>query len=60
MCFCTGTMFTIFEFFSNVIVCSVIIPKLQEKTETVKLIAVFELGNDHPVTVPPYAVSVIY
>lgn len=58
MCFCTGTMFTIFEFFSNVIVCSVIIPKLQEKNRDSE--AVFELGNDHPVTVPPYAVSVIY
>lgn len=30
MCFCTGTMFTIFEFPCNVIVCSVITPKRKE------------------------------
>lgn len=30
MCFCTGTMFTIFEFPCNVIVCSVVTPKRKE------------------------------
>lgn len=53
-------MFTIFGFFSYVAVCSVIIPTFKKKTnkETVKLIAVSSLGDELPVTVQPYDVSV--
>lgn len=60
MCFCTGMIFTLFEFFSNVIVCSIIKPKGKRKkgTEKVELIAVCSLGCEHPVTVQLYAVSV--
>lgn len=59
LCSCTGTMFTIFGFFSYVTVCSVIIPTFKKKNkETVKLIAVSSLG-ELPVTVQPYDVSVL-